>query len=254
MFKMKNNKILLPILLIVFTLTACGNMQTANPEAPSDTSTEAPVTSDGSGMSTDSAGEMPGTSTFEATVIEAAGHTILVEPVSGSTELNSAGRIVVPLSDDMAFQPGDLVEITYNGEIMESDPAQLGKVHEITLIESASEAAPPEADAKTGTETDTEAAQIESDHKWDRIPMVMVNDKLYRDTGRESTAELRCGNMDGEITSTVDGSQIPAKNNESNFGSGFGYQYGADDTIEVYMNEKWFVFECISSPSEPSVK
>ena len=75
--------------------------------------------------------------------------------------------------------------------------------------------------------------------------MVMVNDKLYRDTGRESTAELHCGNMDGEITSTVDGSQIPTRNNESNFGSGFGYQYGADDTIEVYMNEKWFVFECI---------
>lgn len=244
MFKMKNNKILLPILLIVFTLTACGNMQTANPDTSSDTSAKAPVTSDGSGMSTDSAGETPGTSTFEATVIETAGHTILVEPVSGSAELNSAGRIVVPLSDDMAFQPGDLVEITYNGEIMESDPAQLGEVHEITLIESASEASPPEADAKTGTETDTEAAQIESDHKWDRIPMVMVNDKLYYDTGRESTIEMRCGNMDGEITSSVDGTQIPTQNNESNFGSGFGFQYGSEeDTIEVHMNEKWIVFE-----------
>lgn len=31
--------------------------------------------------------------------------------------------------------------------------------------------------------------------------------------------------------------------NQSNFGSGFAYQYGADDTIEIYMNEKWFVFE-----------
>ena len=30
---------------------------------------------------------------------------------------------------------------------------------------------------------------------------------------------------------------------QSNFESGFGYQYGADDTIEIYMNEKWFVFE-----------
>ena len=50
--------------------------------------------------------------------------------------------------------------------------------------------------------------------------------------------------MDGEITSTVDGSEIPIEDNQSNFGSGFGYQYAADDTIEIYMNEKWFIFEC----------
>ena len=63
-------------------------------------------------------------------------------------------------------------------------------------------------------------------------------------TGCESTVDLRCGNMDGMITSSVDGTQIPTKNNESNFGSGFGFQYGTDDgTIEVYMNEKWIVFE-----------
>lgn len=66
------------------------------------------------------------------------------------------------------------------------------------------------------------------------------------DTGwrRESTVPGRCGNMDGEITSTVDGSQIPMEDNQSNFGSGFGYQYGAEDgIIEIYMNEKWFVSE-----------
>ena len=73
--------------------------------------------------------------------------------------------------------------------------------------------------------------------------MVRVNDKLYYDTGRESTISGHCGNMDGEITSTVDGTEIPTEDNQSNFGSGFGYQYGADDTIEIYMNEKWFVFE-----------
>ncbi|MDE6943348.1 MAG: hypothetical protein K2P66_02865 [Lachnospiraceae bacterium] len=78
---------------------------------------------------------------------------------------------------------------------------------------------------------------------WDRIPMVRVNGKLYYDTGRESTISGRCGNMDGEITSTVDGTEVPIEDDQSNFGSGFGYQYGADDTIEIYMNEKWFVFE-----------
>ena len=85
--------------------------------------------------------------------------------------------------------------------------------------------------------------QEEAHAMYDRIPMVRVNGKLYYDTGKESTVDTRCGNMDGEITSTVDGSEIPTEDNQSNFGSGFGYQYGADDTIEIYMNEKWFVFE-----------
>ena len=31
--------------------------------------------------------------------------------------------------------------------------------------------------------------------------------------------------------------------NQSNFGTGFEYQYGADNTIEIFMNEKWIVFE-----------
>ena len=42
---------------------------------------------------------------------------------------------------------------------------------------------------------------------------------------------------------TVDGSEIPTKDNQSNFGTGFEYQYGADNTIEIFMNEKWIVFE-----------
>ena len=85
--------------------------------------------------------------------------------------------------------------------------------------------------------------QEEADAMYDRIPMVRVDGKLYYDTGKESTIDWRCGNMDGEITSTVDGTEIPTEDNQSNFGSGFGYQYGTDDTIEIYMNEKWYVFE-----------
>ena len=80
------------------------------------------------------------------------------------------------------------------------------------------------------------------DMKWDRIPMVMVNGKLYYDTGNESTIDGRCGVMDGEITTAVDGSEIPTQDNQSNFGTGFGYQFGPDDTIEVFMNEKWIGF------------
>jgi hypothetical protein len=78
---------------------------------------------------------------------------------------------------------------------------------------------------------------------YDKIPMVMVNGKLYYDTGSESTIEGRCGTMDGEISSTVDGSQVPTEDNQSNFGVGYGYQYGQNNTIEVYINDKWIVFE-----------
>lgn len=84
---------------------------------------------------------------------------------------------------------------------------------------------------------------VADDEKWDLIPMVMVDGELYLDTGHESTVEGRCGVMDGEITSTVDGSEQPTENNQSNFGIGFGYQYGSQEgTIEIYMNEKWWIY------------
>ena len=74
------------------------------------------------------------------------------------------------------------------------------------------------------------------------IPMVMVDGSLYLDTGFTSDV-ARCGVMDGEITSTVDGSEKPTEDDQSNFGSGYGYQYGGTDgTIEVYMNDAWCIF------------
>ena len=77
----------------------------------------------------------------------------------------------------------------------------------------------------------------------DLIPMVMVNGEIYMDTGHESTVEARCGMMDGEITSKVNQNEIPTKDNESNFGTGYGYQYGSQEgTIEIYINDKWWIF------------
>ncbi len=77
-----------------------------------------------------------------------------------------------------------------------------------------------------------------------RIPMVMVDGELYYDTGKESTIEARCGMMDGEITSSVDASEKPTENNQSNFGSGYGYQFVSEGTIEIQMEDgKWYVYE-----------
>lgn len=72
---------------------------------------------------------------------------------------------------------------------------------------------------------------------------VMVHGELYQSTGRESDVTGRCGNMDGEIESTVDASEKPQKNDESNFGTGYGYQFADGDTIEVRIEQRWIVFE-----------
>ncbi len=78
---------------------------------------------------------------------------------------------------------------------------------------------------------------------FDLIPMVRIQGKLYLDTGKESDLNPRCGVMDGKITSTVEPFEKPTQENQSNFGSGFEYQFVSDNSIDIYMNEKWIRFE-----------
>ena len=157
---------------------------------------------------------------FQAEILEIHDGNYLVKPVEGSWELNSADRIVVPISNaHPSPEPeiGDVIEIEYSGEILETYPAQIADVYGIKIIKEA--------------------------ETWDLIPMVMVNGTLYLDTGHESKIEARCGVMDGEITSQVDGSKQPTVDDQSNFGTGYGYQYGATEgTIELFMNGKWWIF------------
>lgn len=78
---------------------------------------------------------------------------------------------------------------------------------------------------------------------WDLIPMIRVDGTLYLDTGFNSSVEGRCGVMDGEISSQVSGSERPTVDNQSNFGTGYGYQYGTiAGTIDLYMNGNWRIF------------
>ena len=157
---------------------------------------------------------------FQAEILEIHGSHYLVKPVEGSWELNSADRIEVPIRNaHPSPEPeiGDVIEIEYSGEILETYPARIADVYGIKVIK----------------ETET----------WDLIPMVMVNGTLYLDTGHESKIEARCGVMDGEITSQVDGNKQPSVDDQSNFGTGYGYQYGATEgTIELFMNGKWWIF------------
>lgn len=157
---------------------------------------------------------------FQAEILEIHDGNYLVKPVEGSWELNSADRIEVPIRNaHPSPEPeiGDVIEIEYSGEILETYPARITDVYGIKVIK----------------ETETR----------DLIPMVMVNGTLYLDTGHESKIEARCGVMDGEITSQVDGSKQPTVDDQSNFGTGYGYQYGTTEgTIELFMNGKWWIF------------
>ncbi len=81
--------------------------------------------------------------TFQATILEADECGFLVEPVAGSEELNSADRIVVPMTAmESSPEPevGDTLEIVYNGGIAESDPAQITTVYSIRVVEEGSSA------------------------------------------------------------------------------------------------------------------
>ena len=160
------------------------------------------------------------TSVLHATVLEVHDGYFLVEPMEGSWELSSASRIEVPMKTiepSPEPQVGVLLEIEYDGQLLETYPARISNPYSIKVIEEA--------------------------ESWDRIPMVMVNGTLYLDTGRESTVMARCGMMDGEITSQVPGNVEPIVDDQSNFGTGYGYQYGAiEGTIEINMNGKWWIF------------
>lgn len=99
----------------------------------------------------------------------------------------------------------------------------------------------PEAPASSRAECEPAPADLP--------PLLMVDGQLYQDTGRESTLTGRCGVLDGEITSAVGSQEVPSNNDQSNFGTGFGYQIGPEPgTIEVYCNEKWMVFEAVDQP------
>ena len=157
---------------------------------------------------------------FEAEILEIHDGNYLVKPVEGSWELSSADRIEVPIRNaHPSPEPeiGDVIEIEYSGEILETYPARITEVFSIRVVKEA--------------------------ETWALIPMVMVNGTLYLDTGYESDAIERTDHFDGEITSQVDGSERPSVDDQSNFGTGYGYQYGATEgTIELFMNGKWWIF------------
>ncbi|MDD3840420.1 MAG: hypothetical protein PHP06_07565 [Clostridia bacterium] len=83
---------------------------------------------------------------FNAVVLDINQSYLLVQPVKGSSELNSADQITISVSDaalsdfrdkeiiidDIAI--GDNIQIVYDGQIAESYPAQIHKCYSIKLL------------------------------------------------------------------------------------------------------------------------
>ena len=42
----------------------------------------------------------------------------------------------------------------------------------------------------------------------------------------------------------VDGSEMPTEDNQSNFGTDYGYCYITDDAVDLKIDEKWMLFVC----------
>lgn len=142
--------------------------------------------------------------------------------------------------------------------------------HSTQMDEAMMEAAAPESGTETaaaenpeaaaadgaadapGAEQKTEVANPSAASGAEAIALpqtatLRINGELYRYAGRQSDA-LRCGMMDGTITAVTASGETPTADNQANFGTvGMGYQYGAEGTVEVYLEEEdaWLVFEAV---------
>lgn len=73
--------------------------------------------------------------TFRATVIEIGESSLLVTPLEDEEELKSSDQIVLGKDTfDGDVEVEDVLEITYNGEILETYPASLGEVYSVERI------------------------------------------------------------------------------------------------------------------------
>lgn len=71
---------------------------------------------------------------------------------------------------------------------------------------------------------------------------VRIDGVLYYDTGTVSDSKARCGTPDGVITDTTAADALPTEDGQSNFGTGYGYQFAADGTVEVEIDGEYVIF------------
>ena len=124
------------------------------------------------------------TVTFQATVIEVTGNSILVEPIEGSSELSSSDQFSIPNKDGLELQTGNIIEIEYEGQtITITDMKDIGTIENILL----------------NSKYDGEICDGINTHK------IVLNNEVYYI--KESCKEIQKGNKQATI-STEDLSTI----------------------------------------------
>ena len=102
-----------------------------------------------------------------------------------------------------------------------------------------------------GSDSSVHEEEIRANGEYRPVELVFVQGALYYCTGRESDIPARCGVMDGMIDKTVDWYDVPDEEGESNFGTGYGYQFVSGTELDVWMQERnqWVRFVCSDTAS-----
>jgi hypothetical protein len=166
---------------------------------------------------------------------------------------------------DIGAEVGDTVLINYTGGIMETAPAQInvvywelvshGEVSVDTEIDTSEGDLPENSDdtSEASPSNNSESSiqvyvpsiddGIYIDYPSDDIKLIRVNGNFYMNYQDEkSEITVTCGIMDGKITSSVDSDTIPTEDNQSNFGSDYGFQRAPDGTILLDADNTWLLF------------
>lgn len=122
-------------------------------------------------------------------------------------------------------------------ELTESDKEALNEILQRYITLGPEE---PVEEEVTEQEENT-SMESQSGAVCDFVEMIKVKDRVYISTDT-AVDILRCGVMDGKIESTVENGVLPEENNQSNFGTGYGYQFRSEDIVDVYIDGKWVMF------------
>ena len=103
----------------------------------------------------------------------------------------------------------------------------------------------------------TNTSETETIEENSVAPNIMVNDHLYHSTGelydgrfyieaKEEDYNLQF-EVNGTITSSVEGYELPHENNQSNFGVGYEYHIVDAENVLVRIEGLWIRYECANS-------
>ena len=158
---------------------------------------------------------------------------------------------LVEIKDEKAKAIISVKKILVNGEEKEVKTALINEYNYMQLRDLGSLVG-----LNVGYDKVNKVIQLKSDAeaKEESPRYVMIKSKLYKDTG-EINKNMTCGTMDGKILTTVDAKEMPKKDNESNFGTGYEYQIGGEDgSITVKIDDKCLIFKEVKEEEKTEEK